>query len=142
MQLNESYIFRVLIFQLTTTCNLCQGTCKFFRSPANFPPDIALALPELAAYDMCRKKAAFGAMKHEKMELLKNRCGGTWKLVLKYVLVGEKNYRREKAQVAAGSGHSIAVTAKGDVYSFGANSLGQLGLGNTEDQLQPCLIKY
>ncbi|GJN02549.1 hypothetical protein PR202_ga19911 [Eleusine coracana subsp. coracana] len=89
---------------------------------------------------MCRKKAAFRPMKHEEMELLKKRCGGSWKLVLKYVLVGEKNYRREKPQVIAGSGHSIAVTAKGDVYSFGANSLGQLGLGNTEDQLKPCLI--
>ena len=56
------------------------------------------------------------------------------------LLVGERNYRREKSQVVAGPGHSIVVTTKGDVYSFGANCSGQLGLGNTEDQFEPCLI--
>ncbi|TVU15509.1 hypothetical protein EJB05_39033, partial [Eragrostis curvula] len=119
---------------------LLNATCKFFRNPANFPPDTALSLPELAAHDMCRQRAMCKPMKEKEMEVLKKRCGGSWKLVLEYVLVGEKNYRREKPQVVAGSGHSIIVTAKGDVYSFGANSLGQLGLGNTEDQLKPCLI--
>ncbi|KAK3142264.1 hypothetical protein QOZ80_4BG0344340 [Eleusine coracana subsp. coracana] len=138
---NPSILVNVLCYDLDPRdLAALEATCKFFRNPANFPPDIALSLPELAAYDMCRKKAAFRPMKHEQMELLKKRCGGSWKLVLKYVLVGEKNYRREKPQVIAGSGHSIAVTAKGDVYSFGANSLGQLGLGNTEDQPKPCLI--
>ncbi|OEL38264.1 hypothetical protein BAE44_0000718 [Dichanthelium oligosanthes] len=118
-----------------------KGTCKFFRSPANFQPDAALSLPELAALDTCCQKAMFKSMKHEEKEKLKQRCGGSWKLVLGYLLVGEKNYRREKSQVIAGPGHSIVVTTKGEVYSFGANSSGQLGLGNTEDQFKPCLIR-
>jgi alpha-tubulin suppressor-like RCC1 family protein len=80
-------------------------------------------------------------MKHEEKDRLKQRCGGSWKLVLVYLLIGEKNYHRGKSQVVAGPGHSIAVTAKGDVYSFGDNSLGQLGLGNTETQFKPCLIR-
>ncbi|XP_062185452.1 uncharacterized protein LOC133889033 [Phragmites australis] len=118
-----------------------EGTCKFFRNPANFQQDVALSLAELAALDMCRQKAMFRPMKHEEKERLKQRCGGSWKLVLKYMLVGEKNYRREKSQVIAGPGHSIVVTTKGDVYSFGANCSGQLGLGNTEDQFKPCHIR-
>ncbi|CAL5068534.1 unnamed protein product [Urochloa decumbens] len=118
-----------------------EGTCKFFRSPANFEPDAALSLPELAALDTCCQKAMFKSMKNEEKEKLKQRCGGSWKLVLGYLLVGEKNYRREKSQVIAGPRHSIVVTTKGDVYSFGANSSGQLGLGNTEDQFKPCLIR-
>ncbi|RLM74930.1 hypothetical protein C2845_PM15G12170 [Panicum miliaceum] len=96
---------------------------------------------QLAALDTCCQKAMFKSMKHEEKEKLKQRCGGSWKLVLGYLLIGERNYRREKSQVVAGLGHSIVVTAKGDVYSFGANSSGQLGLGNTEDQFEPCLIR-
>jgi len=80
-------------------------------------------------------------MKNEEKERLKQRCGGSWKLVLMYLLIGEKNYHRGKSQVVAGPEHSIVVTAKGDVYSFGANSSGQLGLGNTEGQCKPCLIR-
>ncbi|CAO2042736.1 unnamed protein product [Urochloa humidicola] len=118
-----------------------EGTCKFFRSPANFEPDAALSLPEVAALDTCCQKAMFKLMKNEEKEKLKQRCGGSWKLVLGYLLVGEENYRRERSQVIAGLGHSIIVTTKGDVYSFGANSSGQLGLGNTEDQFKPCLIR-
>ncbi|KAL6838844.1 hypothetical protein ACP4OV_031280 [Aristida adscensionis] len=118
-----------------------EATCKFFRNPANFLPDVALPLPEVAAFDACLQKAMFRSMKDEEKEWLKQRCGGSWKLVLGYLLVGERNYRREKAQVVAGPGHSIVVTAKGDVYSFGSNSSGQLGLGNTEDQFKPCLIR-
>uniref|UniRef100_A0A0A9GX48 RCC1-like domain-containing protein n=1 Tax=Arundo donax TaxID=35708 RepID=A0A0A9GX48_ARUDO len=118
-----------------------EATCKFFRDPACFTPDVELSLPELAAFDMCRQRAMFRLMKHEESERLKQRCGGSWKLVLRYMLIGERNYRREKSQVIAGPGHSIVVTTKGDVYSFGSNCSGQLGLGNTEDQFKPCLIR-
>jgi hypothetical protein len=102
---------------------------------------LELSLPELAAFDMCQERAMFKLMKAEEKEWLKQRCGGSWKLVLGYILVGEKNYRRGKTQVIAGPGHSIAVTTKGDVYSFGKNCWGQLGLGDTEDKFKPCLIR-
>lgn len=121
--------------------NVVQAACKFFRSPANFEPDATLSLPEMAAYDTCGQKAIFKSMKPEEKQRLKQRCGGSWKLVLLYLLIGEKNYRRGKSQVIAGPGHSIAVTGKGDVYSFGTNSSGQLGLGNVEEQCKPCLIR-
>lgn len=41
----------------------------------------------------------------------------------------------------AGPGHSIAVTSKGAVYSFGSNSSGQLGHGTTEEESRPRLIR-
>ncbi|EES12399.1 hypothetical protein BDA96_06G137500 [Sorghum bicolor] len=115
--------------------------CQFFRRPAKFEPDATLSLPELAAYDTCCQKAIFKSMEQKEKDSLKQRCGGSWKLVLTYLLVGEKNYHRGKSRVVAGPGHTIAVTSKGDVYSFGANSSGQLGLGNTEEQCKPCLIR-
>ncbi|WVZ86154.1 hypothetical protein U9M48_032987 [Paspalum notatum var. saurae] len=118
-----------------------QAASKYFRSPANLQPDAALSLPELAAFDVCCQRAMFMSMKHDEKESLKKRCGGSWKLVLRYLSIGEKNYRRGKSQVVAGSGHSIVVTTKGDVYSFGENSSGQLGLGDTENKFEPCLVR-
>ena len=38
--------------------------------------------------------------------------------------------------VSAGGTHSIAVTAHGQVYSFGENSNGQLGHGDRRDQVE------
>jgi hypothetical protein len=96
-----------------------------------------LSLPELAAFDMCMKRAMFKLMKQEERESLKQQCGGTWKLVLRYILVIEKNSSR----VIAGPGHSIVITTNGDVYSFGVNCSGQLGLGDSEDRFKPCLIR-
>lgn len=114
-----------------------EATCTFFSKPANFAPNFALSLPELAAFDMCQKRSMLKLMKQEERECLKQRCGGSWKLVLRYILVRERNCSR----VIAGPGHSIVVTANGDVYSFGANCSGQLGLGDTEDRFKPCLIR-
>ncbi|KAF2609350.1 hypothetical protein F2Q68_00046029 [Brassica cretica] len=52
-----------------------------------------------------------------------------------------KRSRREKSQALAGPGHSIAVTSKGVVYSFGSNTSGQLGQGTIEDTWQPRPIR-
>ncbi|GAU43198.1 hypothetical protein TSUD_300850 [Trifolium subterraneum] len=116
-------------------------TCSFFRKPANYAPDFALSLCELAAFDMCMKRAIFKPMTTEEMQDLKQRCGGSWKLVLRYLLAGEACCRREKSQAIAGPGHSIGVTSKGNVYSFGSNSSGQLGHGTTEEEWRPRPIR-
>ncbi|KAF4378714.1 hypothetical protein F8388_006165, partial [Cannabis sativa] len=94
------------------------ATCSFFRQPANFAPDFELSLPELAALDICQKRAIFKPMNNEERQELKQRCGGSWKLVLRFMLAGEACSRREKSQAIAGPGHSIAVTSKGAVYSL------------------------
>ncbi|CAM0904131.1 unnamed protein product [Alopecurus aequalis] len=137
-----------ILLHLLSSCELdpkdlaaLEATCKFFRNPAKFPPDLELSLPELAAFDMCQERTMFKSLKPEDKEWLKQRCGGCWKLVLGYILVGEKNYRCGKSQVTAGPGHSIVVTTKGEVYSFGMNCWGQLGLGDTENKFKPCLIR-
>ncbi|XP_021743983.1 probable E3 ubiquitin-protein ligase HERC4 [Chenopodium quinoa] len=142
-----------IVLHVLTACNLdpqdlakLEVTCSFFRHPANFAPDYDLSIAELAAHDMCQKRAIFRPMTPEQKEDLKQRCGGSWKLVLRYLLAGEACCRREKSQAIAGPGHSIAVTSTGTVYSFGSNSSGQLGHGltpegNSADEYRPRLIR-
>ncbi|PIA30365.1 hypothetical protein AQUCO_05600062v1 [Aquilegia coerulea] len=127
---------------LLIECNgILQATCSFFRQPANFAPDFDLSISELAALDMCRKRAIFKPMTEDEQEALKRRCGGSWKLVLRFLLAGEACCRREKSQAIAGPGHSLAVTSKGEVYSFGSNSSGQLGHGTLEEEWRPRPIR-
>ncbi|KAB8087787.1 hypothetical protein EE612_012206 [Oryza sativa] len=133
-----------IVLHVLSTCELdpkdlaaLEATCTFFSKPANFEPNFALSLPEVAAFDMCHKRPMVKLMTQQEREQLKQRCGGSWKLVLKYIVARERNYSR----IVAGPGHSIVVTTKGDAYSFGANCWGQLGLGDTEDRFKPCLIR-
>ncbi|NWY12947.1 HERC5 ligase, partial [Aphelocoma coerulescens] len=44
------------------------------------------------------------------------------------------------AQIAAGGAHSITVSLSGAVYSWGKNSFGQLGLGDTKDRDCPSYV--
>ncbi|GMP57783.1 hypothetical protein CsSME_00021712 [Camellia sinensis var. sinensis] len=90
---------------------------------------------------MCQKRAIFKPMTADERQYLKERCGGSWKLVLRFLLAGEVCSRREKSQAIAGPGHSIAVTSNGVVYSFGSNSSGQLGHGTTEEEWRPRQIR-
>jgi alpha-tubulin suppressor-like RCC1 family protein len=43
--------------------------------------------------------------------------------------------------VVCGASHSLAITSKGQVYSWGKNSQGQNGVGSMEDCLKPALVK-
>ncbi|KAK9398702.1 putative E3 ubiquitin-protein ligase HERC4 [Crotalus adamanteus] len=43
--------------------------------------------------------------------------------------------------IAAGSAHSMVVSIFGTVYSWGKNTFGQLGLGDTEDRYIPAHVK-
>ena len=81
-------------------------------------------MPEAAALDMCQKRAVFKSMKEEGKNILKQRCGGSWKLVLQFLKTGEKCFRREKCQAIAGPGHSILVTNLGQFILFIIMSLG------------------
>ncbi|KAL2547151.1 Regulator of chromosome condensation (RCC1) family protein [Forsythia ovata] len=137
-----------IVLHVLTGCNLdpqdlakLEVTCSFFRQPAHFAPDYMLSLSELAALDMCQKRAVFKPMTDEQRLALKEKCGGSWKLVLRFLLAGEACSRIEKSQAIAGPGHSIVVTSKGAVYSFGSNSSGQLGHGTTEEESRPRLIR-
>ncbi|KAK4779636.1 hypothetical protein SAY87_015742 [Trapa incisa] len=137
-----------IVLHVLTACHLdpqdlakLEVTCIFFRQPADFAPDPELSITELAALDMCQKRAIFRPMKDLQRQELKRRCGGSWKLVLSFLLAGEACCRREKPQAIAGPGHSIVVTSSGAVYSFGSNSSGQLGHGNTKEESRPQLIR-
>ncbi|XP_022876721.1 ultraviolet-B receptor UVR8-like [Olea europaea var. sylvestris] len=137
-----------IVLHVLTACNLdpqdlakLEITCLFFRRPAHFAPQYELSLSELAALDMCRMRAIFKPMTDEQRLELKQMCGGSWKLVLRFLLAGEACTRREKSQAIAGPGHSIALTAKGAVYSFGSNNTGQLGHGTMDEESRPRLIR-
>ncbi|XP_015894527.1 ultraviolet-B receptor UVR8 [Ziziphus jujuba] len=137
-----------IVLHVLTACNLdpqdlarLEATCSFFRQPAHYAPDFELSISELAALDMCQKKALFKTMTNDERQDLKQRCGGSWKLVLKFLLAGEVCIRRDKPKAIAGPGHSIAVTSKGAVYTFGSNSSGQLGHGTTEEEWRPRPIR-
>lgn len=43
-------------------------------------------------------------------------------------------------QVACGSEHSMALTTDGELYSWGLNFKGQLGVGDFENRPQPLLV--
>lgn len=81
-------------------------------------------------------------MSTEDREAMKLQCGGSWKLVLRFLKAGERCYRREQCQAVAGPGHSIVVTKSGSVFTFGCSSAGQLGHGTVEDEWRPRLVKY
>lgn len=49
--------------------------------------------------------------------------------------------RDEFVQVACGAFHSIAINIQGNVFSWGANIHGQLGLGDSDDRKSPILIE-
>ncbi|CAM8956549.1 unnamed protein product [Rhodiola kirilowii] len=118
-----------------------EATCTYFRRAAQFYPVGGLSLVEIAALDMCSKKAIFKQMTHKERKNLKKICGGSWKFVLRFISAGEACNRRGKALAIAGPGHSIAVAENGDVYSFGRNSSGELGIGTIQDQARPCRIR-
>lgn len=42
--------------------------------------------------------------------------------------------------ISCGDSSSIVVTADGEVYGWGDNGVGQLGIGNYNDQGQPCKV--
>ncbi|XP_047422955.1 E3 ISG15--protein ligase HERC5 isoform X2 [Sciurus carolinensis] len=44
-------------------------------------------------------------------------------------------------QISAGEAHSMALSMSGNVYSWGKNNFGQLGLGHTKNKAAPCLIE-
>ncbi|CAK6432981.1 unnamed protein product [Pipistrellus nathusii] len=45
------------------------------------------------------------------------------------------------AQISAGEAHSVALSMSGNVYSWGRNDFGQLGLGHTHNEEFPSLIE-
>ncbi len=44
--------------------------------------------------------------------------------------------------IAAGGGHSVALTADGNVYAWGDNRWGQLGVGDTDDRWSPTRVSH
>jgi alpha-tubulin suppressor-like RCC1 family protein len=43
-------------------------------------------------------------------------------------------------KIAAGDGHTLMIDAEGNVWAWGSNEFGQLGIGSNEDKTNPCKI--
>ena len=70
---------------------------------------------------------------------------GLWiSLGVVWLLFGVANHASASSatvKVVGGQSHSLVLTADGDVYSFGYGARGQLGHGDTSDQLVPKKIQ-
>ncbi|KAK1403234.1 hypothetical protein POM88_002839 [Heracleum sosnowskyi] len=119
-----------------------EATCFFFRKPAEiFAPDHELSLVELAALDICDKRAIFKPMKTDETQELKQRCGGSWKLVMRFLWAGEACYGKRKITDNSRSRAQDCCHLERTVYSFGSNKSGQLGHGTTEREWNPRQIR-
>lgn len=47
---------------------------------------------------------------------------------------------REMTDIACGGAHSAAISAAGELYTWGKGRYGRLGHGDSEDQLRPKLV--
>ena len=43
--------------------------------------------------------------------------------------------------MSCGAEHSLALTTEGELYSWGLNFKGQLGVGDFENKAEPCLVE-
>uniref|UniRef100_A0A7N6A510 BTB domain-containing protein n=1 Tax=Anabas testudineus TaxID=64144 RepID=A0A7N6A510_ANATE len=55
-------------------------------------------------------------------------------------LITSNLQNKKVKEVACGSHHSMALTQDGEVYGWGYNGNGQLGIGNNGNQLTPCRL--
>ena len=62
-------------------------------------------------------------------------------IVLARVLGGFPESDRPLPAIAAGKTHSLALTESGEVYAWGDNDGGQLGLGDREERLTPMKVE-
>ncbi|XP_061183765.1 E3 ubiquitin-protein ligase HERC2-like isoform X1 [Saccostrea echinata] len=49
---------------------------------------------------------------------------------------------KQVTKICCGSSYSVAMTANGEVYSWGKGNFGRLGHGSSEDQTTPILLKF
>lgn len=62
-----------------------------------------------------------------------------WRWVTPYIDTPQLIELRDVSYIAAGDAHSCAITKIG-VWAWGANQIGQLGLGHNEDQYSPKML--
>jgi hypothetical protein len=66
--------------------------------------------------------------------------GGLLSGRLKTVVVSFLGGPKVEQAIAAGGWHSLALTESGEVYAWGGNGFGQLGLGDTRNRLTPTQV--
>ncbi|KAJ4710951.1 ultraviolet-B receptor UVR8 [Melia azedarach] len=146
-----------IVLHVLTACNLdpqdlakLEATCSFFRQPANFAPDHQLSISELAALDMCQKRAIFKPMTEEQLSSSEAKMWGFmetgaavfagWRSISGQLGHGttEEEWRPQPIrslqgiriiQAAAGAGRTMLISDAGQVYAFGKDSFGEAEYG-------------
>ena len=65
--------------------------------------------------------------------------GNKWKVSLPRLVSGNLDSRRV-TQIACGQFHTLALTQEGELYSWGINACGQLGIGNNTAHDDPVKV--
>eukprot|EP00249_Psilotum_nudum_P011414 c23158_g1_i2 orf=819-2285(+) len=116
-----------------------EASCYAFRAEYGMLPYRFKSVPELAAFHSCQTYFLFSVMPYQFRSQLLNRCGGNWKLVLRFLQCVEQAYGCVSAstgniQVATGKYHTLIVHGNGELYSCGSSLSGVLGQGPENTQ--------
>ncbi|GBG85090.1 hypothetical protein CBR_g39552 [Chara braunii] len=135
-------LLRLLTYYGLTATDLArlEVTCSFFRQQAKLPPNRFLSIAEVAAHDWCNRHVLFLRCPKKEKLALETRCGGTWKLVMRYILALDRCLDRGRGHVAAGARFSVCVSESGHVYSFGRGNYGELGRWKNNCEWKPRLV--
>ncbi|KAJ7533993.1 hypothetical protein O6H91_13G074600 [Diphasiastrum complanatum] len=117
-----------------------EASSYIFKAASGLMPYRFKSLPELAAFQLCQNDPLFSVMPLPARSKLSKRCEANWKLILRYLHAVQQAWGRattRKGNVATGLSFTVALTENGEVYTWGSNSHGQLGHGDTNDVAMP-----
>ncbi|GJN07527.1 hypothetical protein PR202_ga25365 [Eleusine coracana subsp. coracana] len=110
-----------------------EATCRALRP-----------LAEFAASKLCAARTSFAAIGPAARAELLDRCGGSWKKVLRFLQSVEQSsdtVHTSSGNVATGLSFTVILTRIGQVYTCGSNTHGQLGHGDTIDRATPKMVE-
>ncbi|KAJ6839915.1 ultraviolet-B receptor UVR8-like [Iris pallida] len=110
-----------------------EATCRMFRGGEGSLPGNFRSMVEFATFHLCEGSGLFGDMPAGARRELLDRCGGSWKKVLRFLQSVEASSGTVETsagnmQVATGRYHTLLVHDS-SVYSCGSSLCGVLGHG-------------
>ncbi|ERM95212.1 ultraviolet-B receptor UVR8 [Amborella trichopoda] len=115
-----------------------EASCRIFRGHQSLFPFKFRSMAEFAAFHLCSSGAIFRGMSVAARTSLVDRCGGNWKLVLRFIQSVEQASSLVETpsgniQVITGRYHTLLLDGY-SVYSCGSSLCGVLGHGTVVTQ--------
>lgn len=115
-----------------------EATCRIFKGTHGIIPDRFSSMIEFAAFHLCENHLIFTSLHHHARKDLVERCGGSWKKVLRFLQYVEQSSGTVKTsagnmQVTTGRYHTLLIHDS-SVYSCGSSLCGVLGHGQDTTQ--------